>query len=48
MNPREDGVDRLGEPRVENVWKDGVEDEWAKPPLPLDPGINSVILLTDG
>lgn len=46
--PKEDGVERLGEPRPENEWKDGVEDEWARPPPPPGPGMNSATLLTAG
>ena len=47
LKPNEDEVERFGDPIPDKVWKEGVEDEWARPVLPLAPGTNSVIFPTD-
>lgn len=48
-NPSEEDVDKLGETSPEKLdWKEGVEEEWARPPLLAVPGMNSAMLFTDG
>lgn len=46
LKPRDDEVERPGDPIPDNEWKDGVEEECARP-VPLTPGTNSAIFPTE-